>query len=161
MGMSTSLRLVSGAFSSDGANHKSGNGRSAQLGSGGDYKSTILVVEDETLIRLATADFLREAGYRVLEAGDASEAQVIIGSGEPIELVFSDINMPGALDGVELASWLAQRHPDVRIVLTSGIGHNAHRAAEVPSTVFIPKSYEDREVIRLFQSLLNMASRTK
>lgn len=159
MGMSMSLRLVSGAFSSDGVSSKSGNGHHPRSGSAQDYKPTILVVEDETLIRMATADFLRGAGFRVLEAGDAAEAQVIIGAREPVELVFSDINMPGTLDGVELAAWLAQRHPDVRIVLTSGVAHNAHRAAEVPSTVFIPKPYADQDVIRLFQSLLNMASR--
>lgn len=156
--MSVALRLISNDPSSFGSAQKPGNGHGPRNGEGSEYKPTILIVEDETLIRLAIADFLRDAGYRVLEAASAPEAQVIIGSGEPIELVFSDINMAGPMDGVELAEWLQQKHPGVKVVLTSGVAHNARRAGRLPTVAFLTKPYEERAVLQLFASLLTLSS---
>lgn len=89
-------------------------------GNGGHEKPTILIVEDEVLVRLPVADFLRGKDFRVIEASNAEEALSVFRAGEPIELMFSDISMPGDMDGLELARWVRRHHPDVRIVLTSG-----------------------------------------
>lgn len=81
---------------------------------------TILVVEDEPWIRLITSDHLRDHGWTVLEADCASAAIAVLESGESVDLVFSDIQMPGEMDGVGFAQWLRQNHPAIRILLTSG-----------------------------------------
>jgi CheY-like chemotaxis protein len=78
------------------------------------------VVEDEVLTRLAIADFLRQNGFRVLEASNAEEAQAVLRAGEPVELVFTDVSMPGRMNGFELAHWIHRSYPDVRVLLTSG-----------------------------------------
>jgi len=82
---------------------------------------TILVVEDEVLIRLAVADYLRDCGYRVLEAGNASEAVAIFQAAEPVQVLFSDVNMPGEMNGFALASWVRAHYPGVQVILTSGL----------------------------------------
>jgi CheY-like chemotaxis protein len=116
--MYTALKLVSdNASSGRGASE---SGRNTKPGNGHKHKPTLLVVEDEILIRLATADYLRENGYRVLEASNASEALSVFAAGEPIELVFSDINMPGRMSGNGLADWIRQQFPDVKVLLTGG-----------------------------------------
>jgi CheY-like chemotaxis protein len=92
----------------------------AKSGNGKERKPTLLVVEDEVLIRLSVAESLRESGYRILEASNADEAQSIFTAGEPVEVVFSDVNMPGEMSGFDLAHWIKQEFPDVKVLLTSG-----------------------------------------
>ena len=123
--MRPALRLIS-------QDYPSGHGDAGPLapknGNGTQRKSTVLVVEDEVLTRLGIADFLRKSNYRVLEASTAEEAQSILRAGEPIEVVFSDVTMPGKLNGFELAHWIRREFPDVRMLLTSGADHLAHQA---------------------------------
>ena len=92
---------------------------------------TILIVDDEVLIRLALSDFLQECGFKIVEAADAAEAVEIIKQGiVKIDLVFSDVRMPGEMDGIALASWVREKYPDTPIFLASGdIGKTnaAHR----------------------------------
>ena len=81
---------------------------------------TILVVEDETLIRLLAADSLEESGYRVLEAADATEALRILEEHDEVDVLFTDVNMPGPLDGLDLAGMMHDRRPDLaRLPLSS------------------------------------------
>ncbi len=80
----------------------------------------ILVVEDEVLIRALLADELREAGCTVIEAATADDALAYLDSGGAVDLVFSDVLMPGSLDGVELARRLRQRDPLLPVILSSG-----------------------------------------
>src|SRR5262245_18575811 len=115
----------------------------------------VLVVEDEILIRSAVAEFLRSAGYKVIEAANADEAVAVCASGTPIHLVFSDINMPGALDGIGLARWIADHRRSVPIILTSAVGH-AQRAREI-GAIFLLKPYRLAEVVRRISTLLNDA----
>ena len=105
---------------------RGGSDRSPSIksGNGPQRPPTILVVEDDILVRMPVADYLRECGYRVIEASNAAEAQSMFGAGEPIEIVFSDVNMPGEMNGFGLASWIRREHPDVKVILTSG-----HRSA--------------------------------
>lgn len=95
----------------------------------------ILVVEDEPLIRLFAAETLRDEGFTVYEAADAREALEVMEDHQEVEVVFTDIDMPG-MDGVALADEIHRRRPAVRCLLTSG------RARRVASNdAFLPKPY--------------------
>ncbi|MCH7696345.1 MAG: response regulator, partial [Proteobacteria bacterium] len=80
----------------------------------------ILVVEDEPRVRRVTLRDLKKLGYKTLEAENAAVAKAIIESGEPIDLLFSDILMPGEMDGHMLGIWTEENHPEIKVVLTSG-----------------------------------------
>lgn len=80
----------------------------------------VLLVEDEILIRMPIAEHLRGCGYHVTEASTAEEAQLIMTTDDEPDVVLSDINMPGALSGTDLAKWIHERFPKVKIILTSG-----------------------------------------
>jgi CheY-like chemotaxis protein len=113
----------------------------------------LLVVEDEILIRSAVAEFLRGAGYRVIEAANAAEAVAVFASRTQVDLVFSDINMPGPMDGIGLMRWIADHHPGIHVILTSAISH-ARRAGE-SGAGFLMKPYRLAEAARRIASLLN------
>src|SRR5690348_159246 len=85
---------------------------------------TVLVVEDELMVRLPMAEYLRDCGYSVLEAGNAGEAIDVINNCGPVNVVFSDVRMPGAMDGFGLAKWCETHHPDIPVLLTSGYSPN-------------------------------------
>jgi DNA-binding NtrC family response regulator len=139
------LHLVSNDPSQKGG--PSGN-RSTKPTNGHKRSSTLLVVEDEILVRLPVADYLRDSGYRVIEASNASEAQAVLQAGEPVELVFSDINMPG-MDGVALAKWVRREYPGVPVILTSGVSTADYRDA-----FFLPKPYSYETLIVHLKKLL-------
>lgn len=82
---------------------------------------TVLVVEDDILVRAVAAENLRDCGYKVVEAGSADDAVRLVNAGIGVDLVFSDVNMPGSMDGFGLALWLREHRPGTRILLTSGI----------------------------------------
>ena len=81
---------------------------------------TVLIVEDEVLIRLDLAAQLRSAGLTVLEASSGDEALTVLKAINTIALVVSDIRMPGDTDGLDLVGWLRRKRPDIKIVLISG-----------------------------------------
>lgn len=83
-------------------------------------RHVILIVEDETLIRLDAADMIREAGFGVVEASNADEAIGILEVRLDITIVFTDIQMPGSMDGLKLAAAIRGRWPPIRIIATSG-----------------------------------------
>lgn len=120
---------------------------------GAERTATILVVEDEILIRLAVADFLRESGYRVLEASSAIEAQKALASAEAIDLVFSDVTMPGPMDGLDLAAWIRGAHPDVAVILTSGVA-SVVPAAKQAVAAFVEKPYSFEALAAQIKRLL-------
>jgi DNA-binding response OmpR family regulator len=99
--------------------------------------TTVLVVEDEILIRAAVGEYLRKSGYVVVEAADAAEAIAVFVSGEPIDVVMCDVDMPGTMDGLGLARWINRRHSELPVLLTSGRGIG-FSATKVP---FISKPY--------------------
>lgn len=80
----------------------------------------VLVAEDEFLIRMLVSDHLREAGFTVVEAFNGDEAIVILETGAPFDLVFTDVRMPGAADGMALLSFMTRTRPGVPVVMTSG-----------------------------------------
>lgn len=115
---------------------------------------TILVVEDEFMIRDYLKDCLQEAGYAVVAVGDASQAIELLEAKALVDLVFTDITLPGRIDGFGLVQWLRPRNPTMPIVLTSG-GHNAAKAAEIcGNEPFLSKPYDVDAVIQCFERIL-------
>jgi CheY-like chemotaxis protein len=126
----------------------------APKGEAEDQRAVVLVVEDDFLIRWPAAEYLRDSGYRVIEAGSAGEAMVVFSSGAHVDLVFSDINLSGELTGTgyAFARWLGDNHPSVPMLLTSGDAAAAPRAQiGIP---FIPKPYVLAEVDQRIKELL-------
>jgi CheY-like chemotaxis protein len=109
-------------------------------------KPLILVVEDEELLRLHAADLLEEHGFRVVEARNAAAALEVLETRNDVRLLFTDIQMPGALDGMDLAREVHQRWPHVLLVITSGQKKPAE--AEIPDHGrFVGKPYRAAELL--------------
>ncbi|WP_313540337.1 response regulator [Sphingomonas sp.] len=106
----------------------------------------VLVVEDEPLLRLFAAQVVEDAGYEALEAASAAEAIAILESRPDIRIVFTDIDMPGGLDGIKLAACIRDRWPPIKIIITSGkpLPPSTVMPAEA---VFFPKPYRQDRVI--------------
>ncbi|MBF2716834.1 response regulator [Agrobacterium vitis] len=83
-------------------------------------RPVIMVVEDSPLIRMGAIDLVLSAGYDVLEAGDADEAIRILESRDDIDLVFTDVQMPGTMDGIKLSHYIRDRWPPVKLIVASG-----------------------------------------
>lgn len=106
-------------------------------------RPTILVVEDEVLVRLDLVSTLEDAGYQTLEASSAAEAISILQRRPEISVVFTDIQMPGDMDGLALAHFVRERWPPTIIVVSSGRVQPA--PGEMPENVwFLAKPYERR-----------------
>ena len=80
----------------------------------------VLVVEDEALIRMSVSDMLRAAGFEVVEAASAAEAVIALSAHPEVDTLFSDLELPGDLDGLTLAHHIHEHRPDIGIILTSG-----------------------------------------
>jgi two-component system, response regulator PdtaR len=113
---------------------------------------TILVVEDDVLIRLAVADDLMAAGFRVVQAANADEALKVLESKIALDLVVTDIRMPGSLDGLALAARIRQQWSHVRIVVVSGELLPAPPVALADA--FVPKPYSFSTVLACINQLL-------
>jgi CheY-like chemotaxis protein len=113
--------------------------------------STILVVEDEVLLRMVIADNLRNSGYTVLEASNADEALEVLRHSSGVTVVFTDIRMPGSMDGTKFAGFVRSEYPVLKIVLTSG-DLAALDGAEHDG--FFLKPYDGGKVIQHIKALL-------
>jgi CheY-like chemotaxis protein len=125
-------------------------------GRGSDLPKTVLVVEDEVLIRWVIAEHLRDCGYRVIEAGSGDEAiDLLRRTALAIDVVFSDVRMPGATDGFALARWVSRHRPVIKVVLTSGLAR-AEDAAEglCEEAHLVAKPYSPAELEQRIQQLL-------
>jgi CheY-like chemotaxis protein len=101
----------------------------------------VLIVEDEGLVRMTAAEDLIDAGFRILEAADADEAIRLLETHPEITILFTDIDMPGSMDGIRLAHAVRERWPPVKLVLVSG--HQSPDAKLLPSeTTFFAKPYD-------------------
>lgn len=113
----------------------------------------ILIVEDEFLVRLVAADALRDVGYRVLEADNADEAVAILTAGVPVDLVFSDVRMPGSLDGLGLLALTQSGFPEVPVVICSG-HFDPTQALACGADGFVAKPYRvDKMVAEITETL--------
>ena len=111
----------------------------------------VLVVENDVLLRLVTASNMRDAGFDVIEAANCAEAIRILDC-IPVDVLFSDIDMPGTIDGLALAKWVHRSQVDTRIILTSGGERPLGDAKEYAS--FLPKPYAVTDVERLLRIVL-------
>jgi DNA-binding NtrC family response regulator len=116
----------------------------------------VLIVEDDFLLRFSTAEDLRSAGYEVAEAADAGEAIAILDSGESVDVVFTDVRMPGALDGLMLVHWVREHHPGTEVLVTSGEGDAAVSSGLVEGEGFFSKPYALKEVGSHIRSVLEV-----
>lgn len=113
-----------------------------------DIPKEVLVVEDEPLIRMVAADALTDCGIMAWEAGDSDEALVMLGEHPNIGLVFTDINMPGPMNGLGLAHEVNLRRPDVGLIVTSGAVTVAD--CDLPdSGTFLPKPYPTDRLVSI------------
>ncbi|WP_407527999.1 response regulator [Methylobacterium oryzisoli] len=109
----------------------------------------VLVVEDEDLIRATAVDLLEEAGFAVIEADSAHAAWTILEADPTISALFSDVEMPGSMNGLELAERVAARWPHIHLVLTSG----RHMLSSLDGSYvgrFVPKPYDGHQLLRAF-----------
>jgi DNA-binding NtrC family response regulator len=112
----------------------------------------ILLVEDDFLTRWNTAEYLRETGFDVIEAVNARDAMAILGTGSPLDAVFSDVGIAPEMDGLSFSHWSAQHYPKLPILLTSGDPRVAGLVA--PAWRFISKPYALNEVERHLHDLI-------
>ena len=109
-------------------------------------RPVVLVVEDEFLIRMHAVEIIQDAGFDVVEAADANEAIAILESRRDIRVVFTDIRMPGSMDGLKLAHAVRDRWPPVHIIATSG--YHAITATDLPAgSLFLLKPYSERKIV--------------
>jgi CheY-like chemotaxis protein len=115
-------------------------------------RPVVLVVEDEFLLRMDAVDIITAAGFEVLEASNADQAIEILESRFDITVVFTDIQMPGSMDGLKLAAAIRGRWPPIKIVATSG--HVDVKRDDLPEGGrFVPKPYSPREITNILRDL--------
>jgi DNA-binding response OmpR family regulator len=117
--------------------------------------ATVLVVEDEVLLRLVIAEYLRDCGYRVIEAAHADEAIVVLS--EPnlsVDILFSDIEMPGSMNGFSLAQWTRSNRHDVKVILAGSVPRAVNAAVNLCEEGPLPKPYEPQSVHDRIRRLL-------
>jgi CheY-like chemotaxis protein len=115
-------------------------------------RAKVLVVEDEALLLYTIADDLRDAGFEVLEASNADQAIALLDIHRDVRLLFTDIDMPGSMDGLRLSAFVRDRWPPVRIIVTSGKVHPGDD--RLPDGVFLPKPYTPAAVLAAMSTLL-------
>jgi CheY-like chemotaxis protein len=107
----------------------------------------LLIAEDDIFIRAMISEFLRDAGFDVAEAGNADEAVAIFESGAPIDVLFSDVIMPGSMDGSALARRVALDWPDTEVILTSGYSSALLDLEDRPKNRVLAKPYRPLSVL--------------
>jgi CheY-like chemotaxis protein len=117
-----------------------------------DVHATVLVVEDEFLVRDMIAEELRDAGFTVLEAGDGEVAATILNSADPIDILFTDIRLPGKLDGWEVARVARRARAALPVIYATG--YTVDRTAEVEGSVFLNKPYQPSQIVETIRKLL-------
>jgi CheY-like chemotaxis protein len=118
---------------------------------------SVLLVEDELLISHLVADMLSEHGFTVHEVSNGDEALRFINSGEPVDVMFTDVNLAGGIDGTELAIRVRDMRPEMPIVYASGRYSASGLGRMVPRSVFVPKPYRPSEVCNLLARLTALA----
>jgi CheY-like chemotaxis protein len=122
------------------------------MGLGEQRRPVVLIVEDEFLLRMDAADAIAAAGFDVVEAANADEAIEVLESRTDIAVVFTDIQMPGSMDGLKLARAVRGRWPPIKIVTTSGRIHLD--ANDLPEGGrFLPKPYSPSQVTGVLREL--------
>jgi CheY-like chemotaxis protein len=115
-------------------------------------KQVVLVVEDDPLLRMFAVEMVEDAGFDVIEAGGADEAVDILEKRPDVSILFTDIDMPGTMNGVDLAHWACHSATPIQIVVTSG--HHMLRDGDLPDgSVFFAKPYDAGVVTSTIRSM--------
>jgi DNA-binding NtrC family response regulator len=115
----------------------------------------ILVVEDDVLVRMPIAQYLRDCGYKVIEASNADEAmQVLLHQETRVSVVFSDIEMPGTVDGFGLANWIREHRPGLDVLLAGTVRRAVKGAKDLCEEGPVPKPYDAQVVHNRIRRLL-------
>ncbi len=123
-------------------------GQSTPIGS-----KTILIVEDEALVRFDLVDFFEDAGWRVFDAQDADAAIAILDRYNEVRVVLTDVQMPGSMDGMKLAHYVRGRFPPTILYIVSG--HEAISADDLPErATFLPKPFDHHRLLRQIEGIL-------
>lgn len=116
-------------------------------------RAVALVVEDEALVRMVNADILDDAGFLVLEAANADDALRLFEAEPAIALVVTDIEMPGSMNGLDLAHRLFERRPTMPVIVISG-RMRPDPASLPPVTRFVPKPYAPNVLLRAVEEVM-------
>jgi len=118
-----------------------------------DGQPVVLVVEDEPLVRMLAADILEDEGFEVVEAATAVAALALLEKRQDVTALFTDIDMPGGMNGLELAAVVHERWPHIALVVTSGVFRVG--ADKLPGDgVFIGKPYSTSAPVRVLRELI-------
>lgn len=111
----------------------------------------ILIVEDELLLSMDISEALEDAGYAVIAVANADEAMKVLESRDNVRTIFTDIDLPGSMDGLKLAAGVRDRWPPIHIIVTTGM--RAPHRDEIPAnSAFIAKPYRRAEVLEAVHS---------
>jgi DNA-binding NtrC family response regulator len=115
----------------------------------------VLVVEDDVLVRMPIAQYLRDCGYKVIEAANADEAIAVLSHEDTtVHAVFTDIEMPGVVDGFGLAKWIRQHRPGLDVLLAGTLPRVVENAKELCEQGPVPKPYDHQVVHNHIKRLL-------
>src|SRR5215510_9490676 len=118
-------------------------------------QETILVVEDDVLVRMPIAQYLRDCGYKVIEAVNADEAMTVLRHQETVvDIVFSAIDMSGSTDGFGLSQWVREHRPGLDVILAGTVPRAVNAAKELCDDGPMPKPYEPQAVHDRIRRLL-------
>jgi len=112
----------------------------------------VLVVEDEILLREMIVEELRDAGFDVLEAADGDSASKFLLADGRIDVLFTDIRLPGRLDGWAVAQLARERRATLPVIYASG--YAVERAAKVPDSIFLDKPYQPSQIVATIRKLV-------
>jgi DNA-binding NtrC family response regulator len=134
------------------------------IGPAGDPDTLVaMVAEDDVLVRLSLAEYLREAGFQVLEAANGEEGRKIVGSMGGVDVVISDVHMKVPGEGFALARWIGEHYPQIPVILTSG-SKGAAQSPELATcrnvTDFVVKPYSERQLERLARTRIEAQGAT-
>jgi CheY-like chemotaxis protein len=104
-----------------------------------------MVVEPDILARMVIAEYLRECGYKVVEGVTADDVMAVLSAGTGIELVLAEVQLAGSMDGFALAQWIRANHPNIDVVLTSGVDRAADKAGDLCDEGPLEKPYHPQE----------------
>jgi DNA-binding NtrC family response regulator len=117
-------------------------------------RSVIMVIEPDVIVRTEIAEFLRECGYKVIEGVTAADVWTILNAKVAVDVVFSEVQLPGETDGFALATRVRQRYPQVDVMLSSGVSHAAEKARDLCEDGPVRKPYRAEDVADRIHRLL-------
>jgi DNA-binding response OmpR family regulator len=117
-------------------------------------QKVVMVVELDVLVRMVIAEYLRECGYKVIEGSAAKDVWAVLESGRRIDVMMADVNLSGDVDGFSLATRVRQTHPNIDVILTSGVSGASQECHELCEDGPIRKPYHPKDVERRIKILL-------